>query len=310
MPNGMNKNVFENMFQAQSTMLKMQEFYAPFMKAMQSGKMNMDSFKKMMDPAEYKKNIENMFGGMFPQNNMNEVFTGYVKQVQAMFGNSQNMNKEVYDNIQNMMKSFPQLFTGDMGKMMSTYNQVSDTLHKNVAPFVKMMAPGKEKEKMEAAIETMDKIAVYNLKNTQLQYLMYNAGQKAIEKSMTSVADKFNSKAEVTSFKTFFQEWINVNEASYLDLFNEDEFSALKAEVMSLSLAIKKDMENQFESQFSNLPFVFKSEMNELYQTIHTLKNKVKSLESKLAAHSASIVELEEEQEEEVKAAAKTTRKK
>lgn len=146
MKGGLNKNVFENMFQSQNVMFKMQEFYAPFLKAMQSGQFNMDSFKKMMDPAEYKKNMESMFANMIPQNNMKEMFEMYATQAQSMFSNNQNMSKEAQENMQNMMKSFPQLFGGDMNKMMGMYNQMSENMQKSMAPFVKLMAPGKEKK--------------------------------------------------------------------------------------------------------------------------------------------------------------------
>lgn len=307
MKGGLNKNVFEQMFQSQNVLLKMQEFYAPFAKAMQTGSFNMDTFKKMMDPAEYKKTMENMFAGMMPQNNMKEFFDMYANQMQSMFGNNQHMSKEFQENIQNMMKSFPQLFNTDMGKMMNMYNQMSDNMQKSVAPFVKMMAPGKEKERMEAGFETMDKMAIYQIKNAQLQYLMLTTGQKAVEKTMEMVTEKFQNQTEVTSFNKFFQEWVNLNEGSFVELFNSDEFSALKAEVTSLSLAIKKDLEFQFESQMAVYPFVFKSDMNEVYQTIHELKNKVKTLEAQLAAVKASTVELEEE---ETSKTAKTTARK
>jgi hypothetical protein len=306
MKGGLNKNVFEQMFQSQNVMLKMQEFYAPFQKAMQTGQFNMDTFKKMMDPAEYKKNMENMFAGMMPQNNMKEFFDMYAAQMHNLFGNSQNLTKEMRENMENMMKSFPQLFNADMGKMMNVYNQMSDNMHKTMAPFVKMMAPGKEKENMQASFETMDKMAIYQIKNAQLQYLMLTTGQKAVEKTMEMVTEKFQNQTEITSFNKFFQEWVNLNEGSYVELFNSEEFSALKAEVTSLSLAIKKDLETQFESQMAVYPFVFKSDMNEVYQTMHELKNKVKSLEAQLAAVKASTVELDEEEE----VAKKTTSRK
>lgn len=296
MKGGLNKNVFEQMFQSQNVMLKMQEFYAPFQKAMQTGQFNMDTFKKMMDPAEYKKNMENMFSSMMPQNNMKEFFEMYASQMHQMFGSSQNLTKEFKENMDNMMKSFPQLFNADMGKMMNMYNQMSDNLQKTMAPFVKMMAPSKEKERIEASFETLDKIAIYHIKNAQLQYLMMTTGQKAVESTMEMVAEKFKNQTEITSFNKFFQEWVNLNEGAFIELFNSDDFSALKAEVTSLSLAIKKDLETQFESQMAVYPFVFKSDMNEIYQTIHDLKNKVKSLEAQLAAVKASTVELDEEE--------------
>jgi len=305
MKGGLNKNVFEQMFQSQNVMLKMQEFYAPFQKAMQTGQFNMDTFKKMMDPAEYKKNMENMFSGMMPQNNMKEFFEMYTTQMHNLFGNSQNMTKEMRDNMENMLKSFPQLFNADMGKMMNMYNQMSDNMQKSMAPFVKMMAPGKDKERIEAGFETMDKMAIYQIKNAQLQYLMMTTGQKAVEKTMEMVTEKFKNQTEITSFNKFFQEWVNLNEGAFVELFNSDDFSALKAEVTSLSLAIKKDLETQFESQMAVYPFVFKSDMNEIYQTIHDLKNKVKSLEAQLVAVKASTVELDEEEVSKTKTTAR-----
>jgi hypothetical protein len=307
MKGGLNKNVFEQMFQSQNVMMKMQEFYAPFQKAMQTGQFNMDTFKKMMDPAEYKKNMENMFAGMMPQNNMKEFFDMYISQIHSMFGNSQHMTQEMRDNMENMMKSFPQLFNADTTKMMNMYNQMSDNMQKTMAPFVKIMAPGKDKERIEAGFETMDKMAIYQIKNTQLQYLMMTTGQKAVESTMEMITEKFKNQTEITSFNKFFQEWVNLNEGAFVELFNSDEFSALKAEVTSLSLAIKKDLENQFESQMAVYPFVFKSDMNEIYQSIHDLKKQVKSLEAQLAAVKASTVELDEEEFTKTKA---TTRKK
>ena len=46
---------------------------------------------------------------------------------------------------------------------------------------------------------------------------------------------------------------------------------------------VKKEFEKQFEQVFENYPVVFRSEIEELYKTIHDLKKTVKDLQTKLA---------------------------
>ena len=65
-------------------------------------------------------------------------------------------------------------------------------------------------------------------------------------------------------------------------MYATEEFSKLKAELTTLSLDVKKNIEQQFENKIEHLPLVVKSELNELYQTIHDLKKTIKALESKV----------------------------
>ena len=51
----------------------------------------------------------------------------------------------------------------------------------------------------------------------------------------------------------------------------------------------------QFENVFEQYPVVFKSEMEEIYKTMHDLKKTVKDLQTKLAMQNAASVELFEE---------------
>ena len=60
-------------------------------------------------------------------------------------------------------------------------------------------------------------------------------------------------------------------------------------------MAAKKLVEKQYEHLFENTPFIFRSEMDELYKTIHDLKKKVRDLEGRLAVNNASSTELEED---------------
>jgi polyhydroxyalkanoate synthesis regulator phasin len=57
----------------------------------------------------------------------------------------------------------------------------------------------------------------------------------------------------------------------------------LKAELTTLSMEIKTNLEKQFENKLEHYPVVVKSELEDLYKTIHDLKKTVKTLENRLA---------------------------
>ena len=135
---------------------------------------------------------------------------------------------------------------------------------------------------MELAVESLDKSTTYSIKLAQIQYLLNKTGENVAEEVGKLIVEK-SKKLELTnSFQTFFNDWVAINEKHYTKLYATEEFSKLKAELTTLSLDVKKNIEQQFENKIEHLPLVVKSELNELYQTIHDLKKTIKALESKV----------------------------
>ena len=122
------------------------------------------------------------------------------------------------------------------------------------------------------------------MKLAQIQYLLYTTGQKVAEEVATTITEKAKTNDFSFSVQPFFNEWVKINEKHYSELFGTDTFSKLKAEILTLSLDVKKNIEKQFENRIEHLPLVVKSELNELYQTIHDLKKTIKNLEAKFNA--------------------------
>jgi hypothetical protein len=158
-----------------------------------------------------------------------------------------------------------------------------DVYNKPFGQFMKMMSPGKEKIMLENIVSTLDKINLYQTKQTQLQYLLYSTSQTAMETTIKSNFNKVKDNAsEINNFNNFFTEWINTNELAFTNLFATDEFSELKAEVTSLSMGIKKDFDNQLISTLENTPFAFKTDMDEVYKSLYDLKKMVKQMQQML----------------------------
>jgi len=180
------------------------------------------------------------------------------------------------------------LISGDFAKFTETFKGFNTSLTETFSPIMKLVAPSKEKENVELAMVNFDKAATYQLKLNELQNHLYKTGQHVSTDMFTYLTEKMKETTMTTSFQPFFNEWVNINEKHYTNLFSTEEFSKLKADLTTLSFEIKKNLEKQFENRIESLPLVVKSEMDELYKTIHDLKKTVKTLESKLATETTT----------------------
>lgn len=284
MPGQMHKELFQNAMNTNALYFKLQEFYKPFFQAFQTKDFSFDGFKNLFDPTHYKKVTEELFANFFPTSNLNSMLDNNVKMVQDFFTNNQNLNKDFQEYWKLFTDKFPHLVSGDFVKFTDTFKGVNNNLTDTFSPLMKLVAPSKEKENVELAMANFDKAASFQMKLNLLQNHLYKTGQKVSNEMFSLMTEKVKDVNFTTSFQPFFNEWVNINEKHYTELFSTDEFSKLKAELTTLSLEIKKNLEKQFENRVESLPIVVKSEMDELYKTIHDLKKTIKTLENKVTS--------------------------
>jgi hypothetical protein len=171
---------------------------------------------------------------------------------------------------------------------------------------MRLMAETPEKRNAELIIETTNKFAQFTIKQAQLNYLLYTTTQRSFEKTIEFITEKIKNGTEIKSTQQLFLEWLSIAETVFLELFNSEEYSKIKGEVLAEGSSLRKLIAKQIENYFENTPFIFRSEMDELYKTIHDLKKKVQSLETRLAINNVSAIEIEEEKSSK----STTTRKK
>ena len=312
LPNSTTKDAFSTMFQTQNVYLKMQELMQPMMTAMQNmkaGTWDATAMTNMFDMNQYKQVTEKMFEGFFPtNNNFNPMFESYIKNIESYFANNTATQKDFSAHYQNMLKNWPSLMGTDFNKMNDVMNTYSTNVFgKAMEPMLNMITPSKEKEGVETMINVVDKMMSYYTKQAQMQYLLYTASQKSAEQTVSMMTEKMKTSTTATTpvnFQEFFTEWVASNEKIYTDLFASDEFSTTKSALLNVSLGIKKELETQFETQFASFPIVYRTEMDELYSTVNTLKNKIKELEAQLK-HTTPLTHTTTATTEEAKAAKK-----
>jgi polyhydroxyalkanoate synthesis regulator phasin len=243
---------------------------------------------------------EQVFGSVFNNNNLKDVYENSMKQVQGFFVNQNNLGKEYFEQMQNMKAQFPELFSGNSEHMKDLYTKMNNVFGKTFEPLLKLANPGKEKENIETTIALMDKVAEYSIKQSELQMFLYKTMQSSMESLAKETQEKYKNMTPgsftMPTSTELYNEWIKKNETMFTELFATEEFSKVKGEALNLTMDVKKHFEKQFENVFEQYPIMFKSEMEEVYQTIHDLKKTVKDLQTKLAMQNAASVELFDEE--------------
>ncbi|MBK7587175.1 MAG: hypothetical protein IPN14_06515 [Bacteroidetes bacterium] len=298
--NGTLMDSYKGMFNMTDGFSKFYEMWMPMMKSMNDKTFNMDVFSKNMDMSKYKEFMDKYFSFMPQQsqdyiNKMKEMYTDAMK-------NGGNQAKEMFSNMKNSMQNvMPSMFGNPFSNMLSNYNSMQGQMMNAVTPFAKLMTPSNDTKTMNEWAEIMNNVNIYNIKNAELQHMIYQNGTKVMEKIAENVMHKIENGEDINSMIKLYQEWLNTSDKMFVDLFETDEYSKLMAEVSSLQLRIKKAVEKQTEKMFENVPVATRSEMDEVYQTIYDLKKQVRQLQSMLEVE----IEVPSEKETTAKSTAK-----
>jgi predicted nuclease with TOPRIM domain len=178
--------------------------------------------------------------------------------------------------------------------MLNNYNQMRNMMNESAAPMMKLMAPNASKASMDMMNDLSNEFAQYQIKNAQMQYMMYTTGMKAMEDVAEQVYTKMRNGEDMSSFLKIYQEWLNTNDKHFVSLFSTDEYSKMQAEVNTLGMKMKRHMDTQMEKMLNHIPVATRTEMDELYKTIYELKKRVNTLEKQIDTDEPIVAEEKE----------------
>jgi len=277
--NGTVQDAYKNMIHTADAFTKFAEMWMPMIKSMQEKTFNMEEYKKLMNAETYKEFVDKFFGFM-PEGSRE-----YMNKVSAMMNeNFKHMSADGvngYHQFREMMSKFgngSQAF----GNVLSAYNNWHNQVNEAMAPFTKLITPNQYTKTIQEWSEINNRIMEYNVKNAELQYMIYGQGAKVMDKLAEHIAKQVSEGKEVTSIVSLYQEWLNISDKIYVSLFESTDYSKLMSEVASLQMKLRKDIEVQTEQLLKDVPVATRSEMDEVYKTIYDLKKQVRQLEKML----------------------------
>jgi class III poly(R)-hydroxyalkanoic acid synthase PhaE subunit len=288
-PIGVGKDAFAKLFTGADAYVKLYDFWRPINEAMLKKEVTLQNFKDFMDPSKYKDIVDKIFGFNQPET-MTELFGQSSKLLETWGTSIQNFVKPWGDAMQKNFAAFPGLAEGKTDANLNIIHNMYNAFQQTAGKALKMPQVGKDRVKLELMMSCIDKYSVYAAKNTEFRYVIYQTGQKAMEKVTKAIADKLAKGAEVKHYDEFFKIWTDENEDEYYKLFKTEKFSKLQGDVLAAAMDSRKHVHKLMELYLDDFPVVVRSEMNDLYLTVYQLRKRVRSLEQSLKNSSTKEV--------------------
>lgn len=278
--NGNTKEYFSGMFNNAEMYMKSFEFWMPMLKAVQDKTFTPDMFKQLFNAEAFKGMMDKMFG-MQPDW-MKNMMENNMNASKENMNRMMDMGKGMYDNFKNQAWNNMPDANGMLNSMMNNYNNWMNNVNSAVAPLTKLMPANGNTEQMEMMRDIANQLAVYNMKNAQLQYMMYSTGMKAMENVAENLYGKVRNGEEKKSFTEIYQNWLSTSDKYFVELFETEAYSKIMSETSSMQLKLKKNIDTLMEKAMGHLPLINRTEMDELYKTIYELKKRINTLEKQI----------------------------
>ncbi|MEO6692337.1 MAG: poly(R)-hydroxyalkanoic acid synthase subunit PhaE, partial [Saprospiraceae bacterium] len=278
--NNVNANdSFKGMTHLHNHIGKFFELWVPMLKSINDKTFNNSTMSDLLNTEKYKEFMNSFFkfmpdGNQNIMDQMNQNFIQYMKSFSDQSGIPMNHFGNQWTNATNKMSSNPYL------SMMEMFTQWRNSMNEAVSPLTKLMNTNPLIKDAQNWNELSDMMVQYQIKNSELQYMVYQKGLIVMNKLTDKVTIKLKSGESIESVVRLYQDWLMIGDETFSELFNSDTYSKLMTEVSSLQMRIKNQLDLQMEKMLSShLPIATRTELNEVYKYIYDLKKTVHNLE-------------------------------
>ncbi|NOT36950.1 MAG: hypothetical protein HOP11_06200 [Saprospiraceae bacterium] len=267
-------DAFKGMSDMHSHLNKFFEIWSPMFKSMSDKTFNNSTFAEMLNVNKYKEFMDSFFKFMpdDSQKMMNQMNSQFIEMMKNM---SENPMMKMNGNMFNpMMNNNPYSNVWDM------YSNWKTTMNDAVSPLTKLMNGNQMVKDAESWSELSDMMMKFQIKNSELQYMIYQNGMKVMNTLSERITNKIQSGENIDSVVNLYKEWLMIGDEIFTELFNSDAYSKLMTEVSSLQMKIKAMVDQKMEKMyFVNMPVATRTELDEVYKNIYDLKKMYRQME-------------------------------
>ncbi|HKN18646.1 MAG TPA: poly(R)-hydroxyalkanoic acid synthase subunit PhaE, partial [Dissulfurispiraceae bacterium] len=168
--------------------MKLYEIWLPLFTAIQEKTVSPEAYKKLTNPAEYKKMLDQVFG--FDPEAIAQVSSQAGSFIKAFTCSSKEFMQPWVEASEKSLKTFPEFLQGHPESFMTIFHNMFNAFDGTVGRIFHVPAVGKDREKVELLLRSLDDISVYLARSTEYQHMMYVTGLAAFEKVIATVAEK------------------------------------------------------------------------------------------------------------------------
>ncbi|KAA6432649.1 hypothetical protein FEM33_23285 [Dyadobacter flavalbus] len=271
------RDAFSNMLKSVDIYTRLFALWQPVLKQMEQMPFDHKDMWKMIDPEAFRSFVDKLFG-VDQGTIMKGYYEQYGKLMKMWMATMGDAGSSFGPMAGNAMPFFSGMAQMNPEGMMQFYGSLFQTAQKGFTPYFAQTSNGSAHYS-----ESFSKLAGlwsdYVTKMSQMQSMLYKTSVSAWEKVMQSVSEKSQTDHSAKSFDEFYNEWATINEREYVTLFATEAYAALQGELLKLHAEISKTYDKQMESFLQPFPVVLKSQLEEVYQVNHELRNRISELE-------------------------------
>lgn len=185
----------------------------------------------------------------------------------------------------------------DMEHFMNLGMKVNETFENNFAPYTYLHNATREMEFMGKVQAVQQAFMMYVSKASQFQAKLMESTKNSFPDTIKAVYADFQQKKGLPDWEGFYARLIETTEEHLSELLKTEEFAQAQSELAHAGLEMKNKMDEIKEVIFSGLPFLTKSEAEDIVYELQSVRRKVRQIEKKGKAQEKTIRELQAEME-------------
>lgn len=253
-----------------------------FTKMMQYGITQKEVIDKFFTPDAYKDFV-NKFMSFQSVGNPNEILDNANKYFEQMIANFSQFSPTSASMNDSWKKTLEQLSSSDLSPLFKGVFDMGTQLNHEISPYLNILGEGKEVKITRLLKDIQFAYIAYVVKNSDMQTKVYQAGTVALPTILKEFAENFTKTKDLPEYKAFYSAYINELEKCIMVVLESKDYSVLQNEVAKSAIAVKSKYDELIELMFSDLPFMMKSQADEIALENATLRKKLRSLEERIS---------------------------
>lgn len=241
---------------------------------------------------EYKKNMTQLvdqFNNIF----VNNLIPLLPKEIQGLMMNSQsyfNTYLRTVENFigpwsfayQNIADIFMETFYKDPMKLADSLKEWKDAYNQTFGVLVKSPVVGSSREMLEQNNKAVDAMIEMLISVSEFMTKALSVGYKYSQEAFEQYFDSVDNGEEPKTFNEFYKMWSKHVENAIETYFYTDEFSKLIAKTADSAMIFKIEYDKVIEKALADFPIVTKSEVDNVYKNVYSLRREVRELKKEL----------------------------
>lgn len=235
-------------------------------------------------PFEKYSEMIGRFMGFKPAKDLEEM----MEQSNAMFEKYLKQLQESTDTAGEWMEKWQglgtQLSLGQFNAIFPAAMEINQEVRDGMDKLYHLAGNGQEVKAAHVVNDLRFAYTAFLVKTAEMQMQVYEASKGVLPAAFKAFAEEMKNEEASPDFQSFFAKYINLLEASLLELMETKEYASMQGELAKSAANVKGKVDELTELAFENTPFLTNTFAKEMATENAALRKKIRAVEARLRA--------------------------